>query len=95
MVITITVARPTAAEQTMQPASISENSRRSVAACISCRAQATRATTADTIARAMVVARGEERGESTDTERFNRAESGNKLERSAATGGQIPLMRSM
>jgi hypothetical protein len=26
----------------------------------------------------MVVARGEERGESTDTERFNRAESGNE-----------------
>jgi hypothetical protein len=43
----------------------------------------------------MVVARGEERGESTDTERFNRAESGNKLGRSAATGGHIPLMRSM
>jgi hypothetical protein len=43
----------------------------------------------------MIVARGEERAESTDTERLNRAESGNKVKRSAATGGQIPLMRTM
>jgi len=47
--ITITAARHTAAEQTMQPASIKENSLRSDAACISCRAQATIATTASTI----------------------------------------------
>jgi hypothetical protein len=47
--ITITVASPTAAQQTMQPASISENSLRSEAACISCRAQATIATTANTM----------------------------------------------
>jgi len=47
--ITITAARPTAAEHTMQPASIRENSRRSAAACINCRAQATIATTASTI----------------------------------------------
>jgi hypothetical protein len=43
----------------------------------------------------MVVARGEERAESTDTERFNRAESGNKTVKAAAAGSQIPLMRSM
>jgi hypothetical protein len=43
----------------------------------------------------MVVARGEERAESTDTERFNRAESGNRMGRFAATGNQIPLMRTM
>jgi hypothetical protein len=43
----------------------------------------------------MVVARGEERAESTDTERFNRAESGNKTDTAAAAGVQIPLMRSM
>ena len=54
-VITITAASPTAAEQTMQPASISENSRRSDAACISCSAQATSATTASTSATARAV----------------------------------------
>jgi len=54
-VSTITVARPTAAEQTMQPASISENSRRSVAACINCRAQATRAITTTTTTSAITV----------------------------------------
>jgi hypothetical protein len=43
----------------------------------------------------MVVARGEERAESTDTERFNRAESGNRVEIFAVTGSQIPLMRTM
>ncbi|NDC35589.1 MAG: hypothetical protein EBZ51_09485, partial [Synechococcaceae bacterium WB9_2_112] len=55
MVITITVASPTAAEQTMQPASINENSWRSLAACMSCRAQATSATIATTMARAIAV----------------------------------------
>ena len=54
-VITITVARPTAAEQTMQPASMSENSLRSAAACISCKAQATIATTVITSTTARAV----------------------------------------
>jgi filamentous hemagglutinin family protein len=49
---TITVANPTAAEHTMQPANINENSRLSLAACIRCRAQATRATTATTMTKA-------------------------------------------
>ena len=57
-VSTITVARPTAAEHTMQPASIKENSRRSLAACIRCRAQATRATTATTMTKAKSVRSG-------------------------------------
>ena len=52
---TITVASPTAAEQTMQPANINENSFVSVAACINCKAQATKATTATAISRPMAV----------------------------------------
>ena len=57
-VSTITVAKPTAAEHTMQPASISENSRRSLAACISCKAHATNATTLATMPRAIAVEAG-------------------------------------
>ena len=49
-VITMTVAMPTAAEHTMQPASINENSPWSMADCISCKAQATRAITTNTSA---------------------------------------------
>jgi len=60
-VSSITVANPTAAEHTMQPANINENSRRSLAACISCRAQATSNTTAATIRSATPVAWGAER----------------------------------
>ena len=54
-VSTITVASPTAAEHTMQPANIKENSLVSVAACINCNAQAINATTASTISRPMAV----------------------------------------
>ena len=54
-VMSITAARPTAAEHTMQPASIKENSLRSAAACISCKAQATIATTTNTITTARAV----------------------------------------
>jgi hypothetical protein len=50
-VITITNAKPTAAEHTMQPANIKENSWRSLAACINCKAQATKPTTATTMVR--------------------------------------------
>jgi hypothetical protein len=51
----------------MQPASIKENSRRSLAACINCRAQATRAITAPTIRKARSVSRGAGRARSADT----------------------------
>jgi len=54
-VITITAAKPTAAEHTMQPARIKENSFRSAAACISCSAQATIAITTSTITTARAV----------------------------------------
>lgn len=60
-VSTITVASPTAAEHTMQPANMSENSRRSLAACINWRAHATRATTAATMPRAKAVEAGADR----------------------------------
>jgi hypothetical protein len=54
-VITITAAKPTAAEHTMQPASIKENSLRSLAACINCKAHPTIAITTATISNASTV----------------------------------------
>jgi hypothetical protein len=54
----ITVERPTAAEHTMQPASMRENSCRSVAACMRWSAQATKATTAATMTMARRRIRG-------------------------------------
>jgi hypothetical protein len=57
-VSTITVESPTAAEHTMQPASMRENSCRSFAACMSWSAQATRATTAATMRMARRCIRG-------------------------------------
>jgi hypothetical protein len=57
-VSTMTVDRPTAAEQTMQPANMRENSWRSLAACMSCRAQATKAMTEATMRMANQRVRG-------------------------------------
>lgn len=66
-VSSITVERPTAAEQTMQPASMRENSCRSLAACMSWRAQATKAITAATMAMASQRVRGGGKPKSADT----------------------------
>lgn len=66
---TITVLRPTAAEQTMQPASINENSLRSLAACINESAQATSPTTTTTVSRATRVATGDEKADTAGEKR--------------------------
>ena len=67
-VSSITVERPTAAEHTMQPASMREKSWRSLAACMSCKAQATRATTAATMAMASQRVRGGGKPKRADTD---------------------------